>query len=211
MTGISLRYVIGIVALLIATSVAADHPAREVTTKMEAGIISSMKMHGTVSEGMLYSHVEELLVTTHDLPFILGLTMGRNWRKLDETRQIELLDLFIELSVTTYLSRFRLFSGERFEFGSEELIGDDQYFVHSMLVTAKGKKITFDYHCRLVNDEWRIVNIIANNVSDLALKRAEYSKLMRDEGYPGLISEIRRQIEVNKKNAKKNKKLKLPK
>lgn len=204
------RYLVTAPVFLLAFAAQAEHPAREVTRQMEQGIIASMKLRGTVADEQLYQQVENLLVSTHDLSFILGLTMGRNWRKLDSTQQNELLKLFTELSVTTYLSRFRAFAGERFEFKSEEPINEDQYFVHSVLVTAKGEEITFDYHTRLTSGEWRIINIIANKVSDLALKRAEYSSLMREQGYNGLVAEMRRQIELNRKNISKNKKLKRP-
>jgi phospholipid transport system substrate-binding protein len=44
-------------------------------------------------------------------------------------------------------------------------------------------------------DDWRIINIVADGVSDLALKRAEYQRLFASGGIEGLIAEIERQTD----------------
>jgi phospholipid transport system substrate-binding protein len=42
---------------------------------------------------------------------------------------------------------------------------------------------------------WRTVNIVADGVSDLALKRAEYQRLFASGGIEGLIAELEQQTE----------------
>jgi phospholipid transport system substrate-binding protein len=47
---------------------------------------------------------------------------------------------------------------------------------------------------------WRIVNIIADGVSDLALKRAEYQRVFASGGLDGLLAELNAQTENLRKN-----------
>jgi phospholipid transport system substrate-binding protein len=42
---------------------------------------------------------------------------------------------------------------------------------------------------------WKIINIVADGVSDLALKRAEYQRLFASGGIQGLIAELEEQAE----------------
>ena len=42
---------------------------------------------------------------------------------------------------------------------------------------------------------WRIINIVADGVSDLALKRAEYQRVFASGGIDGLVAELEQQSE----------------
>ena len=63
------------------------------------------------------------------------------------------------------------------------------------------EKITYLLHH--VNNQWRIVNIIVNGVSDLALKRAEYNSLLEREGFQALIAKLEEQIRGYAEGSKK--------
>ena len=54
-----------------------------------------------------------------------------------------------------------------------------------------------------MNNQWRIVNIIVNGVSDLALKRAEYNSLLEREGFQALIAKLEEQIRGYAEGSKK--------
>jgi len=43
-------------------------------------------------------------------------------------------------------------------------------------------------------DTWRIINIIANGVSDLALKRSEYTDVLSRKGFDALIGLMEQKI-----------------
>jgi phospholipid transport system substrate-binding protein len=53
---------------------------------------------------------------------------------------------------------------------------------------------------READGTWRIINIVADGVSDLALKRAEYQRLFASGGIEGLLAELERQTEQLNKN-----------
>jgi len=44
-------------------------------------------------------------------------------------------------------------------------------------------------------EQWRIVNIVVDGVSDLALKRAEYGRLMDAGGFQAVLDELAQQTE----------------
>lgn len=48
-------------------------------------------------------------------------------------------------------------------------------------------------------NSWRIINIIANGVSDLALKRSEYTTILQREGFDSLVAKINERIDAYSK------------
>ena len=47
--------------------------------------------------------------------------------------------------------------------------------------------------CSKTPASWRIINIVADGVSDLALKRAEYQRVFASGGIEGLVAELEQQ------------------
>ena len=174
---------------------AAAPPASASATvaRLQEGLIALMQSGDAGTDRS--AAVTELLRATHDLRYIARVVLGRHWRELSPEQQAEFIAQFEALSVANYTARFRHYGGERFEVADEQSVSQDEHNVRSTLTTAKGETHEFVYTLRRDGDTWRIVNIIVDGVSDLALKRAEYGRLMDTGGFPGLLAELTRQTE----------------
>lgn len=131
---------------------------------------------------------------THDLDFIARTTLGANWTQLDAEQQRTFTDIFRKLSIGTYAGWFKSYDGERFEFLEQQSMPRDQILVRSRLVPLKGEPVRFDYILRHGKGGWRIVNILADGVSDLALKRVEYRAVLQRDGFSTLIDMLKKKI-----------------
>ena len=99
------------------------------------------------------------------------------------------------LSVASYAHNFKDYSGESFVFDSEEETTRGGVVVHSHFIIPDDKPVKFDYMLKEKGNSWRIINIIANGVSDLALKRSEYTTILQREGFDALIAKINEKID----------------
>jgi phospholipid transport system substrate-binding protein len=167
--------------------------ARSTVTRLQDGIIALMQSGEAGPERT--TKVTELLRATHDLPYIARVVLGRHWRELSAEDQATFIEQFEALSVANYTARFRRYGGERFEVADEQAVSDDEHNVSSTLTTATGEAHEFIYTLHRAGDDWRIVNIVVDGVSDLALKRAEYGRLMDAGGFPALLAELAQQTE----------------
>ena len=93
------------------------------------------------------------------------------------------------MSAATYASNFDGFSGEVFETVSTETKRGN-LVVKTVIVTGDGERVPLDYVLRQSDGVWRIVNVIAEGVSDLSLKRAEYTAVIKSEGFDSLVSRL---------------------
>src|SRR5690606_41279637 len=100
---------------------------------------------------------------------------------------------FARRSVPTYASRCGGLEAGMFSLGGAERLPGGRVQVGATLETRAGETIPFEYVLHETADGWKIVNILADNVSDLALKRAEYRRLLTDGTVDDVIAELGRQ------------------
>jgi len=191
-----MRTVILAFVLLLARAVADEAPAgsaQSVVTHLQDGLIALMQK-GEAGAARTDA-VAALLRDTHDIPYICRVVLGRHWRELSSDEQESFIRQFEALSVASYDSRFRRYNGERFDVDPEETVSEDERNVRSVLTTGTGAQHEFVYLLHRDGERWRIVNIVVDGVSDLALKRAEYGRLMDSGGFAALSAELAEQTE----------------
>jgi phospholipid transport system substrate-binding protein len=120
------------------------------------------------------------------------VTIRRQWDTLTADEQQRFLAAFERLSVMTYANRFANVSADAFELLDSEDAGSGRVLVHSTIVRESGD-ISLDYLLHNSDGSWRIINILADQVSDLALKRAEYQRILSAGSIEDLIGEIEAQ------------------
>ncbi len=145
-----------------------------------------------------YQIISPTVEKTHDLDNIARLAVGRHWKGLNATQKSTFVETFRKLSISMYAGRFKDYGGEQFKILSEKsLKRGNRKLVTSHFVKPDGEKITFNYILHLIRDQWKIINVSVNGVSDLALKRAEYAGILRNAGFPTLIQRLKNQIREN--------------
>lgn len=169
--------------------------AKQVVEKFQAELIAVMKDGKQLGYAGRYEKLGDSVANSHDLTKIARIVVGKEWEKLTEEQQQKLVDVFSRLSIASYAHNFKDYSGESFEFDSEEETARGGVVVHSHLVIPNDKPVKFDYMLKEKGNSWRIINIIANGVSDLALKRSEYTTILQREGFEALIAKINEKID----------------
>ena len=169
--------------------------AKQVVDKFQKELIDVMKNGKQLGFAGRYDKLYDSVSNSHDLTKIARIVVGKEWEKLSEAQQQKLVDIFIRLSVASYAHNFKDYSGESFVFDSEEETTRGGVVVHSHLIIPDDKPVKFDYMLKEKGNSWRIINIIANGVSDLALKRSEYTTILQREGFDALIAKINEKID----------------
>ena len=129
-----------------------------------------------------------------DLPLMARFTLGDAWSRLQPAQQQAFVELFRRLTVSSYADRFDDYSGERFETLETRQLPGGRALVRTALVKADGERISLDYLLHRPDDRWRIANILAKGVSDLAVKRSEYRSVIQREGFPALKSQLEAKV-----------------
>jgi len=131
---------------------------------------------------------------SHHLARIARLITGHYWKSFTSPQQGRFVDTFTRLVIATYAHQFHAYHGESFHIRSTQALKRGRVLVRTELVKSSGKRVHLDYVLQHRQGHWRIINIIANGVSDLALKRADYTSVLKRQGFQTLIGMLERKI-----------------
>jgi len=131
----------------------------------------------------------------YDIAFMARKSVGSHWKGLSEEEQARFVAKFGDMTVANYAGRFVGYSGEQFEtLGQEDGI-DDTRVVKTRLVRPGDEDVLLDYRLHQTGDGWRIIDVYMNGaISELALRRSEYSALLKREGFASLMEALDRTI-----------------
>ncbi len=174
---------------------AQEETAKQVVENFQSELITVMKQGKELGFKGRYDKLSVAITKSHDLTKIARVVVGKEWSKLSEEQQQKLVDVFSQLSIAAYAYNFKDFSGESFKFGSEEDTTRGGAVIHTTLIIPGEKEVKFDYMLKKKGESWRIINIIANGVSDLALKRSEYTSILERDGFDSLMTKINDKID----------------
>lgn len=169
--------------------------AKQIVDTFQQELIDVMKNGKKLGFSGRYDKLKDPVSNSHDLAKIARIVVGKEWEKLTESQQQQLVDVFSRLSIASYAHNFKDYDGESFSFDTEEETTRGGVVIHSHLDILNDKPVKFDYMLKEKGDSWRIINIIANGVSDLALKRSEYTTILQREGFDALIAKINEKID----------------
>jgi len=194
---------------LTAASLAAAHDVSAavppgpvgVIQRFQDSLLTVMKQAQTLGYEGRYKQLAPVITATHDLETIARVSVGQYWGKLSDTQRNKLVDTFTRLSIATYAARFDGYSGETFSTPTLGRQNGVRALVKTDLTTSDGEKISFVYQLHKTDEQWRIVNIITNGVSDLAMKRAEYTSIIEKDGFDSLITKLKQKIEQYRKES----------
>ena len=182
---------------LIQLAEAASEPipsASDVVRGFQSELLSVMKNANELGYEGRYGKLEPLVKKSHDLRSIARIVVGRAWKKLGDKQRRDFVDTFGRLSIATYAYKFDGYSGEAFKFVAETNTSRGDKLVRTVLIKSDGDEISFDYILRRRDGHWLIINIVADGVSDLALKRSEYTGVIRREGFDALTAKLENKI-----------------
>ncbi len=130
-----------------------------------------------------------------DLQFMAQKSVGRYWRSASEDNRILLTATFRRYTVATYAGRFTGYSGQQFETLGEEAALRDTILVRTRIVDPEEDPVALDYRLREQDGTWKIIDVYLNGtVSELALRRSEFSSLIKRDGIDALIAALDEKI-----------------
>ena len=174
-----------------AADAAADPAARQIE-QFYAALIDTMKNGRELGIQGRYRQLAPVAEDTFDLGAMTRLTVGPAWSTMSETDHKAVTDAFGRLMLSNYAKNFKSFGGEQFVVDQIVKMRNEDKIVESKLVRSGGRStVPFNYRMHLVGDKWKIIDVFLNGyVSQVALRRADFSSTVAASGASGLVKKI---------------------
>jgi len=170
------------------------YAASEVVAQLHQRLIEVMQNSETLGYQGRYAKLEPDISSSFDTPLIARVILSRYWKKLSDQQKGDFITLFTRLSIATYASRFDAYNDEQFFEIVNETLKKGRVLIKTVLRRPDEEPIRLDYVIHPKNGNWLIINVIAEGVSDLSLKRAEYAAVIKKRGFDGLVEDIKGKI-----------------
>ena len=159
--------------------------------RFHAALLTAMKDANKLGYEGRRKMLEPVMDETMDLPFMAEKAAGRFWKDFSEADRARWVAAFRGNTVANYAGRFNRFSGQSFETHGEEPAPFDTVLVKTTLKDPGGEDVQLNYRMKKDGERWRIIDIFMHGtVSELALRRAEYSSALERDGLDKVVQSL---------------------
>lgn len=136
--------------------------------------------------------LRQVLFARFDFTEMAKRALGANWRRRTPKEQEEFVRLFTELLERAYADTIESYTDEKIVYTSERLDGN-YADVNSRVVTRKGEEFSLNYKTHLIGGEWRVYDVIVENISMVNNFRSQFNRVIANASYEELIRRLKEQ------------------
>ena len=127
-----------------------------------------------------------------DYPGLSKRTLGKSWKKLNPKQQKEFTDLFSKHLGNIYLDRIMAYTDEKIVFDKER-IKENKALVYTKIITST-KEIPLDYRVVLINDDWKVYDVVIEGVSLVKNYRSQFKEMLKKKDPEYLLDTLRKKV-----------------
>ena len=146
--------------------------------------------HKSVGTKDRREQLREILFTRFDFSEMARRALGAHWRRRTATEQQEFVQLFTELLERQYAGIIESYTDEKIVYVGERIDGAFAE-VNSKIFTAKGQELSINYKAQLIGQEWKVYDVIAEEISLVNNFRSQFNRVISSSSYDELVRRLR--------------------
>lgn len=171
---------------------AADDPATVVRNTAER-VLDSLRSDRAryQDDHALFQLVREVVFPRLDRERTAQWVLGANWRTATPAQREQFIAEFSDLLLRTYGTALRQYDSEKLNYlPAQAPAGADRVTVRTEIIRPDGPKVSVDYLLTNRSGEWKVYDVIIENVSLVVTYRSEYSAIIKRDGMDGLLKQL---------------------
>lgn len=163
------------------------------TTDEVLEILKNPKLATQAAKAERRSRLRKVIYLRFDFADMARRSLGPTWRRISPAEQQEFVRLFTELLAESYVNNIESYNGEKILYGRETQ--EQEYAeVDTKLVTKRGEEIPVDYRLHKVDGDWRVYDVVIENISLVNNYRAQFTRLLEKSSFAELLDRIREKL-----------------
>ncbi|HXL09373.1 MAG TPA: ABC transporter substrate-binding protein, partial [Candidatus Bathyarchaeia archaeon] len=116
--------------------------------------------------------------------------LGSEWRRRTPEEQKEFVRLFTNLLEQAYLDKIESYNGEKVQFLKERVDGNYAE-VDTKIINNKGQEFSIMYRLHNVNGDWKVYDLVIEDISLINNYRAQFSRVLAKSSYQDLVNKMK--------------------
>jgi phospholipid transport system substrate-binding protein len=188
-------WVLGLVFLLCPGDASAGAPTDQIRTTVEK-IQEILNDAGRASESMRAdrrARLRAVIYPRFDFTEMAMRSLGAEWRRRTPEEQKEFVEVFTKLLEKSYVDKIESYHGEKILYG-REVQEQDFAEVDTKIVGNKGDQVAVNYRLRRVDGDWKVYDVVIENISLVNNYRAQFSRVLASSSFAELLRRIKEKI-----------------
>jgi phospholipid transport system substrate-binding protein len=191
-----LLWALGFAPLANLAHAATNDPAAMQVQRLDTSLLESMRAGSSVAITDRYRKLEPVIEQVFDLPLMTRLAIGPGWTAFSAEQQQAAIAAFTRLTIASYAHNFHEFAGEKFEIDDNILSRGADKIVQTKLISTRDAPASLVYRMRESGGLWKIVDVSYDGVSELTMRRSDFTAAIAVGGAPVLIDHLNKLSDV---------------
>jgi phospholipid transport system substrate-binding protein len=176
---------------MVAPSARAELTPREVVQTTADQVLAVLAEPGLSKEARR-DKVKAIVMQHTDFDVLCRLVLARNWSRFTPEQLAEFKREFENHLTATYGRRLDTYRNEKISVVSDRAEANGDWTVHSRVLRGGGSQdFVVDYRLRQVNGQWKVIDVIPEQVSMVANFRSQFQELISGGGPENLLRVLR--------------------
>ncbi|HYA31043.1 MAG TPA: ABC transporter substrate-binding protein [Acidobacteriota bacterium] len=134
--------------------------------------------------------LRKILFARFDFTEMAKRSLGANWRRRTPQEQEEFVRLFTDVLERAYADIIESYTDEKIIYLNERV--DAEFAdVNSKIITGKGQEYSLNYRAHLVGSEWKVYDVVAENISLVNNYRSQFTRVISKDSYEELVRRLK--------------------
>jgi len=185
-----------IVLLLLRPGLAvAEAPGDQVPQSIDQllVILKDPRLKAVGNEDQRRTKLKEVIYQRFDFTEMARRSLGPEWRRRTAEEQKEFVVLFTKLLERACLNTIESYNGEKVQYLNERAENSGAQ-VDTKITDNKGRDFLVNYRLHDVNGDWKIYDVVVEDVSLVNNYRAQFSRVLAKSSYAELVNTMKETI-----------------
>lgn len=134
--------------------------------------------------------LKQVLFSRFNFTEMAKRSLGPNWSRRTPQEQEEFVRLFTEVLERAYGDIIESYSEAGIVYLTEKVDGG-YADVNSKVVTTKGEEYSLNYRVQLIGNEWKVYDVVAENISLVNNYRSQFNRVIAKSSYEELVRRLK--------------------
>ena len=177
---------------MIAADAVAGLPTDQIKATVEKALVvlKDPRFKPPAKQQERRDQLKQILFARFDFAEMAKRSLGPDWRRRTPQEQEDFVRLFTDVLERAYADIIESYTNEKIVYVYEKV--DGTYAdVYSKIVTAKGEEYTINYKAQLAGNDWKVYDVVAENVSLVNNYRSQFTRVISKSSYEELVRRLR--------------------
>ena len=183
---------------LLSRSAAAGPPTEQIKATVDKALLvlkdPQFKPPSKVTERR--DQLRQILFARFDFTEMARRALGANWRRRTPQEQEEFVKLFTDVLERAYAGIIESYTDEKIIYNNERIDGTFAD-VGSKILTSKGEEYSINYKAHLVSNDWKVYDVVAENISLVNNYRSQFTRVIAHESYEELVRRLKNKADFD--------------